>query len=150
LLLATALFSTGMMQAPGTPPIKMGLWESTSAYTTTMDGAQMPGGDHTVKARSCYTAENWMKSFGSTQQMGCARSNEKWDGRRFSFDFSCPNLHGTGHVQVDFAGTDAGHGTLHMELDSGNHHIATDSTFDTHFVSADCGGVSPDRPVLVQ
>src|ERR1700743_367565 len=54
-----------MLQMPTPPPMKMGLWETTSSFS--MTGPQMPpgmGGGQTVKARQCFTPETWAKSLG--------------------------------------------------------------------------------------
>ena len=146
-----AILAVGMMQMPSTPPIKMGLWEATYTGSVTMDGKAMPAAAvATGKSRSCYTPQSWTGAFGSDSQKGCKRLNETWANRKYSFDLECPNMHGTGHIEATFAGEESGHGSVHIEMEPPGHHMVMDRTFDLKFVSADCGAVTPEHPVMVK
>ena len=152
LILATTLLHASMMQMPSTPPIRMGLWEATFSGSVTMDGKPAPTtpGVTTGKSRSCYTPQSWTGAFGSDSQRGCKRVNETWANRKYSFDLECPNMHGTGHIEATFAGEESGHGSVHIEMEPPGHHMVMDRTFDLKFVSADCGAVTPEHPVMVK
>jgi Protein of unknown function (DUF3617) len=141
-----------MLQMPATPPMRMGLWETTSNFT--MTGVQMPPGmatgNQTVKARQCFTPETWAKALGASQrQQSCTRSNEVYGANHYSFDVSCPNSGTTGHFDMTFESKESGHATLHMDMNNNGHAMSMNSTIESHFVSADCGNVSPDRPQMV-
>jgi hypothetical protein len=138
--------ASSMQTLPSTPPIKMGLWESTSTMTMTMPGKQMS--PMTLTARSCYTAATWTGAFGSDAKEGCTRSKETWANRKYSFDMSCPSKGAKGHIEVVFPTDGAGHGTAHIELDGSGQHMVMDRTFDLRFVRSDCGSVTPDSPVV--
>src|ERR1700729_2140393 len=75
-------------QAPATPPVKVGLWQSTNTVTMTgiqippevaarmqAMGRQVPGGPHTTVTQSCLTAEKWQKTFSDMQQQRDQRCN---------------------------------------------------------------------------
>lgn len=147
LLFGPVLLAAGMMQMPSTPPVKMGLWETTVMMKVTMAGMDMP--PHPMKARVCYTADTWAKHIASEQQKGCQRTNESWSPRGYSFDVSCPSMNGTGHVQIDFLSAESVHAVTHIEMSPSGHHAVSDITADSHFVGADCGSVSPDKPVIM-
>ncbi len=141
-----------MFQLPATPPMKMGLWETTSSMT--MSGAQMPpgmaGAGQTMKARQCFTPETWAKALGASQrQQSCTRTHEVYTSNHYAFDLSCPNSGTTGHFDMTFDSKESGHATLHMSMNNNGNEMNVDSTIESHFISSDCGNVSPDRPQIV-
>jgi len=150
---AALLIAAFFQGPPATAPMKLGLWETTSS--TKMSGAQMPQGmtipNQTTKVRSCLTQESWAKNLGASQRaQNCTRSNEVYTPTRYSFDISCPANGATGHFDMMFDSKESGHATMHMNVDRGGHAMTMDSTIDSHFVSADCGSVTPDKPEIVR
>jgi hypothetical protein len=140
----------GFPQPPAAPPMKLGLWEITTTMTMVMPGmpAQPP---RSVKVRNCVTAETWTKSFGRSQRASdCTVSHESVTPGHDSFDMSCPSMNATGHGEMDFSGGSTGHGRMHMDINSGGQHMITDTVWDSHFISADCGAVAPGKPEMLQ
>jgi hypothetical protein len=153
LYIGSGLIGALMFQMPTTPPMKMGLWETTSRIS--MTGAEVPQGmsipNQTIKARQCFTPESWAKSLGASQrqQQNCTRSNETWGAKSYSFDLACKGGT-TGHFEMTFDSKESGHAVMHMNIDPGNGHtMLMSSTIESHFISADCGTVSPDRPEII-
>jgi Protein of unknown function (DUF3617) len=149
LFVGSAVLLGYMMQMPSTPPMKMGLWSTTSTTTMSMPGMQMPqgAGNRTTKVRSCMTPESYAKDVAEmqSQQRDCTRSNESWTGNGFSFDISCPKTNATGHFKMTWS-NDSGHGTLHLEMSPGGRSMVMDTTLESHYVGADCGSVKPGSP----
>ena len=144
-----SLAGLALLQLPIAPPMKLGLWETTSSMSMTMNGAahSMPG----MKSRTCVTAETWAKAFAGDRPGGeCTRTGEKLTGSHYTFDLTCPKMNGTIHGDMEFAELgSAGHGKVHMEMSPGGHAVVSDMEFDSHFVSADCGSVAPGKAQLV-
>jgi hypothetical protein len=143
-----------MFQMPAAPPVKMGLWESSVAMK--MSGADMPPGmaglgNRTTKVRSCYTPESWAKAMAqSQQQKDCVRSNEVWGAKSWSFDMSCRSGQTTGHFEMTFDDSENAHGVMHMNMNTGGRAMQMESTMNLHYLGADCGKVSPDKPEIVR
>jgi Protein of unknown function (DUF3617) len=154
LVAGTSLLIAAFFQAPpAIAPMKLGLWETTSNMK--MSGVQMPQGmtmpGSMTKVRSCLTQESWTKNLGASQRaQNCTRSNEVFTSTRYAFDMSCPANGMTGHFEMTFESKDNGHGVMHMNIDRGGHAMTMDSTIETRFISADCGGVTPDKPEIVK
>lgn len=155
LLVGTGLIGGALMfQMPATPPMKMGLWEST--MSTKMSGMDLPPGmsmpNTNMKVRACMTPENYAKNLGASQrQKDCVRSNEVWAGNHYSFDMACKSGNTTGHFEMTFESKESGHAVMHMSMNPGSGHtMQMDMTVDSHFVSSDCGNVSPDKPEMIR
>ena len=151
-VLAAGVFA-GHFQMPSTPPMKLGLWETTSTLNLQMpDVPQMQGRPpQVVKVRSCLTAESWAKAFGNSgRRSECSLSNQTVTASHYSFDISCPSMSGKGHADLDFSNEGSGHGKLHMEASPSGHAVVMDTVYDSHFVSADCGTVAPDKPQILR
>jgi hypothetical protein len=139
----------GLLQAPMAPPMKLGLWETTSSMTMQMPGMQMPA--RMTKVRSCATADSWAKAFGQARQnKDCRPVNEKQTATTYSFDLSCTSSKATGHVEMDFGNGTTGHGTMHMVMDAGGKEMTMDQTWDSTYVGADCGSVKPGSPEILK
>ena len=144
--------SAGMFQMPSTPPMRMGLWESTSQIH--MDAGSMPSFmakmmNRTYHVKSCVTPESyqkWMVSFNQ-QQKACVRSNEVWADHKYSADTTCNNGQMTSHTEMFLDSDTEIHGTTHMNM---NGRTTGDSTTTTKWLGADCGGISPDKPEIVK
>ena len=140
---------TGGFQAPMAPPMKLGLWETTSSTKMNMPGMDMAA--RSTKVRSCATAESWNKAFGQGRQnKDCKPVNEKRTATSFSFDLSCSSSNATGHVEMDFVDATKGHGTMHMVVNTSGKALTMDTTWESTYVGADCGSVSPGSPEIIQ
>ena len=143
-----------MFQAPAVPPVKMGLWEG--SVVSKMSGEGLPPqmaamGKRTSVVRSCYTPESYAKAMASNQQQrDCTKTNEVWGANTWSFDLSCRSGTGTGHFEMTFDDKENAHGSMHMSTNFGGHAMQSDSTMKMHYLGADCGKVSPDKPEIVQ
>ena len=144
LLCGTVLLAAGMGQRPSTPPVKMGLWESTSHVELTAGKGLPPTNS---KASHCYSADTWAKSPITS---GCHVSNESWSAQGYSYDLDCPNEHNmpAAHMQVDFLSAESMHAVAHVKSSHHGHEVGV-VTIDEHFVSADCGSVSPSKPDIM-
>ena len=145
----TGVVLSGYLQLPTTPPMKLGLWESSTTMTMKMPGMDMP--PRTFKSRSCATAESWAKMLGSSQRTdACQRTNESFSGGHYTFDMSCPSMNGKGHADFDLSDSTATHGTVHMDMSPGGRQATSDLVVEGRFISADCGSVVPGKPELLQ
>ena len=173
LAMAMLVSSAAMVaQAPATPPVKVGLWQSTNTVTMTgiqippevaarmqAMGRQVPGGPHTTVTQSCLTAEKWQKTFSDMQQQRdqrCNLSNQQMSSSGMSADIACKSQDGrsssTGHMEVTFVSTEKATGKAHMEttMASQPKPIVMDMNFESVFQGADCQGISPDSPKIVK
>lgn len=153
LLAAPALFGFLAGQMPSKPPMKMGLWETTTNSSISMPGMNMPSGvgNRTTTVRSCATPESYADAFRREElRASCERSNEKWTGSTYSFDIACGQPKGKGHFEMTFDTADAGHGTMHVETAMQDHSMTLDMTMKAHWLSADCGAVAPGKGVIVR
>jgi Protein of unknown function (DUF3617) len=155
LFVVGASMLAAMFQMPATPPVKMGLWEGSVAMK--MSGADLPAGmagigNRTTVVRSCYTPESYAKAMANSQQQkDCVRSNEVWGAKSWSFDMSCRSGQTKGHFEMNFDSTEAAHGSMHMTMNPGSGHpMEMDTTMTMHYLGADCGNVSPDKPQIVK
>ncbi|MGB7191294.1 MAG: DUF3617 family protein [Acidobacteriaceae bacterium] len=151
ILLAFAALSGSRVQAQSfqAPPVTNGLWQSESTITMTGVPHRPTGSTMTNVTQSCMAPDTW-KHFGHPDQVGanCKVTNFHQDAHRITYDASC-------------GGTSSYHTDLHLELliESAQHVVGTvlmktsapsmpngmtmNTKFDSHFVSASCGGMKP-------
>ena len=147
-LVAGGLLAGGW-QAPMAPPMKLGLWETTSSTKMAMPGMDMPA--RTMKVRSCATAESWNKAFGSARQnKDCRPANENQTATSYSFDLVCTSSKASGHGEMNFGDGSKGHGSMHMVVDAGGKTMTMDTSWESTYVGADCGSVAPGSPQILQ
>ena len=158
-LLCLFLSSAAFAQLPSSPPIRLGLWEST--VNTKVTGIDMPPAlakmagldSRDSRVQVCITPETWQKAVANSRdQKDCVRSNEHYTGHTYSFDLSCRSGRQTGHSESVFDSDESGHSTTTLVMDQGNGRaqMHVDATSQSHFVSSDCGGVTPDKPKLIK
>jgi hypothetical protein len=153
LVAGTSLLIAAFFQGPPTtPPIKMGLWESSGMVK--MSGVDMPPAmagfaNRNMVVRMCFTAESYQKSMAA-QQKDCVRSNEHWGAKAWSFDLSCRAGKTNGHVEMQFDSPENVHGKVHMTTDAGGHSMTIDTDSTMHYLASDCGSVKPDNPQIVK
>jgi len=148
LLAGSAMLLGGFFQLPSTPPMKLGLWESTSTTQMTMPGMDMP--PRTTKAQICYTADSWAKTLAQSGRSDCSVTNQSFSGNGYSADISCPKSGSKGHISSTWSSHESGEGKMHMEMNNAGHSGTVDVTTTSHFVSSDCGAVKPGMTVPVQ
>ena len=121
------------LKLPATPPVKMGLWESTATNAR--------GGS--FKTRSCFTNESYQKDMAKMPP-GCTISNQTWTSHTFAADVACTmrDATSTGHIDVQFPDTETIHSTITINMTMQGQTMPMNFTTDSHFVSADCGGLS--------
>jgi hypothetical protein len=141
----------GFFQVPSAPPMKAGLWESTTTLTIVLGGAKVPARAPIVgKTRSCVSAGSWAKAFANSGREGaCTRINETFSCGLLSFDLHCPNVNGSGHGEMSFSGT-SGHGRVHLDMKPGGQKVSSDTVIQSRYVGAACGAVAPGKPVVVE
>jgi hypothetical protein len=159
-------------ELPATPPVKMGLWEST--VTSTIGGLTIPpdvaarlqamgrsvpgSGPHTVVTQSCMTKDEWAKSIEkmNNNESKCTYTNRSITSQKFSFDMSCASEHGgvfTGHFEMLVDDDEHTHGTAHMKSETSGPNGQTmtiDTTLSAHYLAADCGDVKPGDAKVVK
>jgi hypothetical protein len=155
LLPAAAMLHVTLFQLPATPPIKMGLWESNVTSTMKMPGMpSMPGmgRPQTSKVHSCMTPETYAKNLARSQNQrkDCTRNNESWTPGKYTADISCPSSDTKGHIEMEFTSMEAAHGTMHIDMTHGGQSMIMDMEMNMHFISADCGSVTPDKPEIIK
>lgn len=167
---ATMPAQTSAMSAPSVPPIKMGLWQSTS--TITMTGFQIPpdiaarlqamgrplptGQPHTTIIQSCLTSEKWQKMFTDMQQdKDCEFTNQHQSSSGMSADLKCKpssgNRASSGHIEANFLSSEKVNGKVHIVTitDRQPQPIVIDMHFESLYQGADCQGIFPDSPKIV-
>jgi hypothetical protein len=123
----------GEVKLPSTPPVKMGLWESTATSAR--------GGSY--KTRSCFTTESYQTEMAKMPQ-GCTISNQAWTGHSFTADVACTmrDATSTGHIDVQFPDTQTIHSTINISMTAQGQTMPISFTTDSHFVSSDCGDIA--------
>ena len=167
LLALAAAISAASARADDNPPIKMGLWKSTT--TMTMAGLQLPpdveaklkasgrslGGAHTVQTTACLTPQKWQEMIGQMNNgnKDCQYTNRKVSAQGLSADIQCHSNESssTGHIEMIFDSSEKTHGTMHMQVTSRQmpQPMTVDGTFQGEYQSSDCKGISPDSPQIV-
>lgn len=168
------LVAPAAMVAQSAPPVKVGLWQSTS--TVTMSGMQIPpdvaaklqamgrqipgAQPRTTVMQSCLTAEKWQKTFSDMQQQRpnqqCTLSNQQTSSSGMSADISCKSADSgatsTGHMEVTFVSQEKATGKAHIEttMQQQPKPIEMNMTFESVFQGSDCKGISPDSPKVVK
>jgi hypothetical protein len=129
------------LKLPSTPPVKMGLWETT---TTTGRGAN-------YKTRSCFTNESYQKDMAKMPP-GCTINSQAWTSHSFTADIACTMQDHTssGHVDVQFPDTETIHGTMSISMTAEGQTVPFSFTTDAHFVSADCGDIQGGQSKVVR
>jgi hypothetical protein len=151
------------------PAVKMGLWQNTS--TNTMTGIQLPPDvvakmqamgrpvpgmtPTTTVTQSCLTPEKWQKSFGNMQQSkDCQFTNVHQSASGMSADMVCVTEGRTskGHIEATFESQEKASGKVHLEVATARQPqpIVMNMTFESAYQGADCKGISPDSPKIVQ
>jgi hypothetical protein len=140
----------GFAQTSMAPPMKLGLWETTSSTAIQMPGMKMPPAEP-EKVRTCATAESWSEAFGAGRQhKDCKPVNEKRTATTYSFDMSCSSSKATGHVEMDFGDGTTGHGTIHLVVNPGAKALTMDASWKSKYLGANCGSVAPGTPKVLQ
>ena len=145
-VLVVAVVMAGSLLYGQNPPIKMGLWEKTMV---TKGG---PGADATLKSKSCITAESWAKGMAALnkQREGCTQNVQK-TAKGYSYDVSCTGA----HINLVSHGTTTIQDAEHIVSDS--HTTSTPASGQkrememhstSHFLSSDCGKITPDNPEI--
>jgi hypothetical protein len=128
------------LKLPSTPPVKMGLWESTVGN----------GRGGSYKTRSCFTNDSYQKDMAKMPP-GCTISNQAWTSHSFTADVACTMRETTssGHVDVQFPDTETIHSTISVSMTMQGQTMPMSFTTDSHFVSSDCGSIpgGETRPV---
>jgi hypothetical protein len=128
------------LKMPSTPPVKMGLWESTATNGRGMN----------YKSRSCFTNESYQRDMAKMPP-GCTISNQAWTSHSFAADVACTmrDVTSTGHVDVQFPDTETIHSTININMTAQGQTMPVNFTTDSHFVSSDCGDIpgGESRPV---
>jgi hypothetical protein len=153
LLLAPTVSQTQKSQAPVTPqqtppavnapPINMGLWDSTMSIGTS--GA-------TYKSRACLSQESYQRMLTRVPP-NCTVSNLTATPTSLTGDVSCESPSGgksKGHVDVQIPDSSTVHGTITVTTSYQGHSMTMAIKSDAHFVSADCGDLSPGESRDVQ
>jgi hypothetical protein len=156
LIAGTMLLYLGMGQLPASaPPMKMGLWEQTTVVNMKMTGKDVPKGmptTQTMKARVCYTSETWSKALsGSHDSKSCTFSKVSITGSHMSVGVTCnEGMAMKMQIEGDFPTKETGRGTVHMEMNMSGMNMLSDSTYEMHFVSSDCGALAAGKTEIVK
>lgn len=153
------------------PPVKMGRWQT--KMTSTMTGFQIPpdvaarlkamgrpvpGSEpQTIVSQSCLTPEKWKDMFSHMQgNHDCQFTNEHQSSTSMSAGMTCKSPDGkyssTGHIDVRFTSAEKMSGKVHAETitQSQPQPIVMDMSFESAYQGADCQGISPSSPKVIQ
>jgi hypothetical protein len=154
LLLGPAISQTQKNQAPVTPqtapnaslpalpPIKMGLWEATTTMSTGTN----------LKTRACLTQESYREQLANMPH-GCTLSNSQSSSTSMSGDVTCNlqnDVKSSGHFSAQFPDPATVHMTMTVTTTMQGRSMTMTMTSDSHFVSSDCGDVSPGQSQIIQ
>jgi hypothetical protein len=144
----TTLLAAAFFQAPTTPPEKMGLWEE----NTTLKMQQPDGTDRITsqKLRICITPSNWLRLMGPTAKGACPKTNELWSKNSYSFDVACAGKPKQASVAIHFDSPKSQHGGMDDYETPDGKPMKMHAEFEGHWVSAACGDVSTEDPVIVR
>ena len=171
LMAAIVAVPATLLAQASAPPIKMGLWQTTS--TSTMTGIQIPpevaarlqamgrplptAEPRTTVVQSCATPEKWKQMFQHLQHHGdCEFHNEHQTSSTLTADMACKSTDGrystNGHIDVSFVSEEKIHGKVHVEtvMESQPQPIVTDMSFESVYQGADCHGVSPNEGKVIR
>lgn len=128
------------LKLPSTPPVKMGLWETTAAN----------GRGASYRTRSCFTNESYQRDMAKLPP-GCTVSNQTWTSHSFTADVACTMRDATsnGHIDVQFPDTETIHSTMSISMTAQGQTIPISFTTDSHFVGSDCGGIAGGESRIV-
>lgn len=124
------------------PPIKMGLWEATitSAAGTTM------------KTRSCMTQQSYQEQVAHIPAH-CTLANVSRTPTHISGDISCKSPNGTaassGHFDAEFPDVSTVQSTVSLDINVQGHSMPMTIKTQSHYIGADCGGISPGQAQIV-
>lgn len=144
----TTLLAATFFQVPTTPPMKMGLWEmNTTAKTQLPDGTEKTTAQ---KLRICITEANWLKLMGPTAKDACPKTNEVWSKNGYSFDVACSGKPKGASVAIHFDSLELQHGIIDVYSTPDGKPMKMHGEDESHWVSATCGDVSTEHPVVVR
>ena len=166
--LVLTLAAAAQQQTITPPPIKMGLWRTTSI--STLGGMQLPpdvaarlkamgksiGGPQTINTLSCITQQKWQQMFSRSQgSQNCTFSNVQQSSSAMSADITCTSRgrdNSTGHMDMTFDSDSKMHGKFHMNVtaESQPQPMTVDVGFQGTYQGSDCQGISPDSPKVIQ
>jgi hypothetical protein len=129
--------------APATPPIKMGLWESTITNSVATN---------TIKTRSCMTLQSYQESIPHLPP-GCTVTNKTQTATSITGDVSCTLQHGgttSGHIDVEMPDPATVRFTIKLMVNAQGRSVPITLTTDSHFVSATCGDIAPGQAKIIQ
>lgn len=150
LLVAMWMFPVGVLAQTSTPPVKMGLWQT--SQTSTVSGI---GQLHTIVMQSCFTPEGWTNFFKSMQRDDhCTFIHMKQTSTSLTADVACrsSDSNSTGHFDVSFVSPEKMRGKAHGQVVSQMHPepMVFDTKFESTYLGADCKGVSPDSAKIIR
>lgn len=138
-----AVVLAGALAYGQSAPVKMGLWEKT---LVTSGG---PGGDQTIKAKSCVTAETWEQMFANSQEQrtGCTNNMVK-NAKGYTFDATCTFTGGSAVIHGTTTIQDAEHivSETHSTSTIRGQKRETTMHSTSRFLGSDCGKVKPGDP----
>jgi hypothetical protein len=121
--------------APVASPIKMGLWEAT----------MIMGVAGTYKSRACLSQESYQRMLTRVPS-NCTIKNLATTATSITGDLSCESPSGAtskGRLDVQIPDGSTVHGTVTATSNYQGHAMSMVIKSDWHFVSADCGDLSP-------
>jgi hypothetical protein len=140
---------------------KVGLWDETitmSGMAQMLDMSKLPpeiqarmraagvsANGNSVHVQHCMTAQEVAMDTlpRNISNSGCKISNSKTNGHTMSTDMVCTgNFNGTGHMEVIFDSPTHYSGQLTMNGTSEGRPMKQSQTFESKWVSADCGSVN--------
>jgi hypothetical protein len=157
LVIVVALAVLCDLAAAQSPPVKMGLWESTTVTTVAnfqeieeqMKKLGLPNGWPAVAKQNCKTVASWQKGREEwfTPPAGCTVTNKTVSARGYSVAFSCsvpePELM---QLKMSFDTKELIHGTMHtittFPKSVGGGQMVTDSKITDRFLGVDCAAAT--------
>ncbi len=119
---------------------------------TTLKMQQPDGTDKTTsqKMRICITESNWLRLMGPTAKDACPKTNEVWSKNSYSFDVGCAGKPKQASVAIHFDSLESQHGSLDDYETPNGKPMKMHGQFKDHWVSAECGDVSTENPVILR
>jgi len=139
------------------PPMKMGLWQSTT--TMQMSGMpnmpNMPAGKPIVN-QACMSQESWQKDMTALQNrqqqknVNCTPPKVEKDTQKFTVDVACTAQQGYNtsvHVEMFLDSEESMHGTSTVKMSGPSlpQGMSMTASIQSKYLGADCGGLQPGQ-----
>jgi hypothetical protein len=135
-----------MPAAPQIPPEKLAQMPPAQRAQVEAMLKNRPGAPRTSTNRSCQTKESLSRGMGLNNQPNCTQQVVSSSSSKLQVHVECSSQGGgksVGDLIIDRIDGEHAKGAMDMKIASGDKNMTMKMTFDTKFISTDCGDVKP-------